>query len=156
MEPSWKRVCHLDVQFELVGSRLIATVSGINEPDEAVFRFQWMLDACRSGKVGEVLIDYRDLKGHGSAVQEIIYATRIVDLYRGYLLQGGRPLRLAYVGNDAFVGGWVPGAEIAGEAGLDVIVTTSLDEAVAWLDRPLPASLKRSRSVQLIPASLKT
>ena len=79
----------------------------------------------------EVLIDCRELEGGHAAVPEIIYASQIAAIYQSYLGGGGRPLRLAYVANEAFDRGWNPGVEMAQDDGMDIYVTTDIDAALA-------------------------
>ena len=112
-------------------------------PDRLSFleRFEDLLTAARIHDLREAVVDYRALGGQGSAVQEILYALRVADLYHEHLVAGGRPLRLAYVGSAAFVGGWAPGLAAAREAGLDAFVT--LTEALQLASTPhFPSELR--------------
>ncbi len=92
-----------------------------------------MLLACRRSEQNQVLIDYRGLAGESGAIEEIIYATGIGDLYRMHLEAGGAPLRFAYLGNPSFIRSWVPGADVARSYDLEFCVTIDIDEALEWL-----------------------
>ncbi len=124
-----------NAEYLVEGKRLIVEVSGTFDTDEAVQRFERITITCWSMQLTEVLIDCRELEGWWGATPEIIYASRIAVIYRSYLEDGGSPLRIAYVANDAFVGGWSPGVEMAEKGGMDLYTTTDFDTALAWLDR---------------------
>ncbi len=112
---------------------LLVTVTGSYDLDEAIERFGSVLLACRRSGQNQILVDYRGLTGESGAIEEIIYATGIGDLYRMHLEAGGAPLRIAYLGTPSFIQSWVPGVEVAKGYDLEVCVTIDLDEALEWL-----------------------
>ena len=122
-------------EYRVEGKRLIVEVFGTFGPDEAVQRFERITIICRPLRLTQVLIDCRELGGQWSATPEIIYASRIADIYRSYLEDGGSPFLLAHVASDAFMSGWSPGVEMAEEGRMDLYTTTDFDAALAWLDR---------------------
>ncbi len=123
-----------NAEFRVEGERLIVEVSGTYDIDESVQRFERIVAACRSRQLTQVLIDCRELEGHWSALQEVIYASQRGAIYQAYVEDGGRPLCIAYVVNDALVSGRSPGFDAAPEDGMDIYITTDFDAALAWLD----------------------
>ena len=123
-----------NAEFRVEGKRLIVEVSGRYDIDESVQRFERLVAACRSRHLTDVLIDCREVEGRWSALQEVIYTSRRGAVYQAYAEDGGNPLCIAYVVNDALVSGRSPGFDAAQKDGMDIYITTDFDAALAWLD----------------------
>ena len=123
----------MTIEFDVDGTVLLVAVTGTFDAGESVSGFGRALAYCRAKSLTGLLVDYRSLEGQASATQEILYASRIVDLYQTYRASGGHPLRLAYVGNDTFIRGWIPGQEIAQAEGIETLVTKDLEQGRDWL-----------------------
>ncbi|MDX5151090.1 MAG: hypothetical protein R3188_01320 [Acidiferrobacterales bacterium] len=121
-------------EYEISGNRLIVTVTGDYDAKAAVKKFSTILSYCSTYSVDEVLIDFRELGGTGYITSELMYAYHIAKLYRNYIVNGGEPLRIAYLGPHTYITGWNPGLGVARAGGLKIIVTTELPEAEEWLD----------------------
>jgi hypothetical protein len=124
----------LSVEFHVRSERLEALVRGEYDPDAVVREFGTALEHCRRHGTTSMLVDYRTMKGRGSATLEILYATRVSQLYHEHLEGGGRPLRFAYLGSGEFVKNWQPGVELARAQGLEIMATTDEAEARRWLE----------------------
>jgi len=123
-----------NTEFRVEGERLIVEVSGTYDIDESVQRFERIVAACRSQQLTQVLIGCRELEGHWSALQEVIYTSQRGAVYQSHLESGGNPLCIAYVVNDALVSGRSTGFDAAQKDGMDIYITTDIDAAMAWLD----------------------
>ena len=123
-----------NAKFRVEGERLIVEVSGTYDIDESVQRFERIVAACRSMHLTDVLIDCREVEGRWSALQEVIYTSRRGAVYQAYVEDGGSPLCIAYVVNDALVSGRSPGFDTAQRDGMDIYIRTDIDAALAWLD----------------------
>ena len=123
-----------DAEFRVEGKRLIVEVSGTYDIDESVQRFERIVAACRSMHLTDVLIDCREVEGQWLALQEVIYTSQRGAIHQAYVEDGGSPLCLAYVVNDALIGGYSPGFDAAQRDGMDIYITTDFDAALAWLD----------------------
>ena len=124
----------MQTEFDISGTRLVATVSGAFDADQSVSKFASVLSFCRTYDLDQVLIDFRDLQGFSFATSGILYAHTISSLYQQHLAGGGNALRIAYLAPDTFIEGWNRGVGIARAAGLDVLATTELPEAMEWLE----------------------
>ncbi|MGW8248700.1 MAG: hypothetical protein ACWGOV_11415 [Acidiferrobacterales bacterium] len=120
--------------YEISGKRLNVTVTGNYDAKAAVNKFSSILSYCRTYSVDEVLIDFRELGGTGFVTSEIMYAYQIARLYRQYIVNGGEPLRIAYLGPHTYINGWNPGLGVARAGGLKIFATTKLPEAEEWLE----------------------
>ena len=125
----------LDVELQDGKDYLLATVTGGYDLNEAVERFSDVILACRRWGQNRVLIDYRSLDGKIGAIEEIIYATGVGEVYRTHLEAGGVPLRMAFLGNPSFIRSWVPSEDVAKSYDLEAHATLDLDEALEWLAR---------------------
>jgi len=123
----------VQANFDVSGRRLTATVTGDYDAEESVSKFASVLLYCRTYPIDEVLIDFRQLSGIGFITSEIMYAYHIAKLYRQYIVDGGQPFRLAYLGPHTYINRWMPGLGVVRAGGLQVIATTELPEAMEWL-----------------------
>jgi len=115
------------------GEYLQILLSGNYDLQKAIDYFTWLLNVCRSTRKNYVLIDFRSLKGEITTSENFIYATMVTKHYNNYILTGGKPLRLAYLGKATQVGILEPGVQLAKQNNIPVMLTTDLNEAINWL-----------------------
>jgi len=120
--------------FEILGNRLVVSVSGGFDADDSVSKFESILLFCRTGALDRVLIDFRELEKDSFATADLLYAYNVAGIYERYLAEGGEPLKMAYVGPPTYGTGSIPAVRVARESGLDVILTSEMSEAMDWLD----------------------
>ena len=125
----------LETDYQVDGHRLVVTVTGEYDPEAAITEFSALLLYCRARSLRQALVDYTQLGGQGFATLEVLYASGALAAYQSHLDRGGAPVSVAYLGSPTLVGAWSPGLELARAAGLDAIVTTDREEALAWLDK---------------------
>jgi len=101
--------------------------------EEAVDRFPGVISTCRLSGVPKVLIDYRKLQGDIAAIQKIIYAAEIVDIYNTHLASGGQKLKIAYLGSAPMVSTYEPSLEIAKTLGIPFKLFMNIKDAQEWL-----------------------
>ena len=112
---------------------LLVEVLGTYEAAGAVDLFPLVLSTCRLNAADKVLIDYRRMDGDLTDGGKAVYALAILQQYQGHLADGGKPLRVAYLGQPHQVSPDEPGAVIAKQRDLPFRVTTDLGEALSWL-----------------------
>ena len=123
----------MQVEFSDAGDYVLATVTGSYDLDEAVDWFGHLIAACRKLGKEKALIDYRTMTGVRGGIEEALYIEGVADLYRIHLSAAGAPLKLAYLAAPSWAESVISGAETAQRIGLDVFLTTELDEALQWL-----------------------
>lgn len=112
---------------------LEARISGEFDVREAAETFPALFSSCKLAGATKLLVDYRDVNGDITAVEKIIYAQRGVECILEWLGGRARELKLAYLGNVTHVSSFEPGADLATEAGLAVLVTSNRERALHWL-----------------------
>jgi hypothetical protein len=128
----------LEVRIVQQESHLDVLVWGQYSMEEAIDRFPGVILTCRLTGVDKVLIDYTRLKGDMAAIQKVIYAMEIIDLYEKHLSSRGRPLQIAWVGAPDKVSSYEPGAELAERQGYPFRLFRDTAEAMEWLGLPPP------------------
>ena len=126
----------LNLEVSVTDEWLRVDATGTFDLEQSVRGFPAVTAACRARGITAVLVDYRTVEGPAAMTEEIIYATRIGELYRQHLEEGGDPIRIAYLGNDSFVRTWSPGLSVLEGYGLHALVTTDLAESEEWLRNP--------------------
>jgi hypothetical protein len=123
----------LSVEIEAKPEYLLSKVTGQFDMNEAMEVFPEVILACRRYELNKVLADIRALEGETAMVEEIMYAMGIGKLHSQHLEIGGAPLKIAYVGNESFIRSFNPGPDVAEKYGLEVFLTTNLNQAIEWL-----------------------
>lgn len=123
----------MNVDWKVTPDYLHITVTGAYDFDAAVERFAAVIAACRQTGIPKVLVDYRELQGGRSKINEGIYAAQVAELYKNHMEHGGTPLRFAYLANKAVTLEFMPGLALVRDHGIDAYVTYDFDDAVRWL-----------------------
>lgn len=107
------------------------TVTGTYDLQRAIEKFPLVIMACRQTGISKAWVDYRGLAGEIMLTQSLLYAHRAGEFHQEHLSSGGRPLRIAFVGNERMPENI---SEAIGKTyGLEGIVTSDYQEAVDWL-----------------------
>jgi len=120
--------------FQISGTRLLVSVSGQFDAHEAVGKFTNILYYCRGNSLDQVLIDFRSMDSNIFSTAAILYAHNISRQYQKHVADGGLPLRIAYVAPTGIVIDEVGALGILRDAGLEVLYTLNLPDAVNWLE----------------------
>ena len=83
-----------------------------------------------------ILYDTRDMTDYPGATEKIIYMSRIIDQHDDYVAFGGKPLRVAFLGNKEENPVYSPGLEVAASRKFAAFSTSDLEAALAWFQLP--------------------
>lgn len=119
--------------FEKQATYLDVTVTGAFELDEAIEGFQQILDGCRATGLTAALVDFSGIVWKQSATFRVMFAMSARERYDRYLADGGKRMRMAFLGGERSFLSWQPGVEIAAAPGLGTF--TDRDAALAWLEQ---------------------
>ena len=124
--------------FEIIESEdyLLCEVSGehdtiqdYKEPISAVLRH------CRNSRYTRAIIDYRLVTIYPEPSERIALLDDFSKLYSAYFNHGGEPVRLAFITSvESYDNNEIP-MTVANHMGLDLIRTSDIEEAVAWLKK---------------------
>ena len=124
----------MDVEVTINKKYIEAIVAGEYNIQQAIDKFSLVLSACLLSGLSKVLIDYRNLAGEVYAVQEMLYAKKIIAQIKSYAQLESENLRFAYVGKVPQVSTYNPGLEMAECEYIKAIVTDDIDKAFQWLE----------------------
>ncbi|OVE81714.1 hypothetical protein BVY04_02665 [bacterium M21] len=123
----------IDIEIVVHDDYLEVDVTGEYDEDEASDKFTQVLLACRKQEKNKILFDYRRLEGDTAAIEKVLYAFTVHEHYEHHLEQGGRPLRLAYLGDEHAVNSFVAGLAMSHQKGAPFLMTHDREEAWEWL-----------------------
>jgi len=107
-------------------------VSGEYEPATAIAILQAGIEAALAHGFHKLLVDARQLTGNPKTMQRFEFSESIARFY--HEKRGPDFLRLALVGNEPLIDPERFGAVVANNRGLPAKATTSMDEALKFLD----------------------
>ena len=103
---------------------------------EAIEFFGQVILRSRCSGLTNILYDTRDMTDYPGATEKIIYMSRIIDQHDNYIAFGGKPLRVAFLGNKEENPVYSPGLEVAASREFAALSTSDLKEALAWFLEP--------------------
>ena len=69
--------------------------SNIPEAESVLITFEQAINRCRQDGIKRILLDYQTRTSYPAAVERIIVATELANLYKNHLSSGGVPIRFA-------------------------------------------------------------
>ena len=113
--------------------KISGAYSGISK---AIEFFGQIILRSRCSGLTNILYDTREMTDYPGATEKIIYMSRIIDQHDSYVAFGGKPLRVAFLGNTEEDPVYSPGLEIAASREFAAFSTSDMEAAVAWFLQP--------------------
>lgn len=123
----------LKVRVEQQPDLIEFIISGVQDAISIPEPLETILNSCELAELYRVLVDFRGLSGGDNQGHVIEYAKGVLQEYLEYLNEGGKPLRVAVLGRKEVMDAWKVGEIIIRESGLEVLISTNYEEAIAWL-----------------------
>jgi hypothetical protein len=123
----------MELVFEPREGYLYATITGQFELAAAEAATARLLQGCVDRQQPKALVDIRRVQGHISDTQRFRYSETVATQVAAVGQAAGGPLRLAYLGWEPVIDAQRFGVTVAYNRGVRILVTDSLDEALAWL-----------------------
>lgn len=123
----------LKVRVEQRPDYLEFIVSGVQDAVSIPEPLETILNSCELAGQYRVLVDFRGLTGGDNQGPVIEYAKGVIREYQEYLNMGGKPLKVAVLGRGDAMEAWKVGEGIVRGHGLEALMSTDYEEAVAWL-----------------------
>ncbi len=124
----------LEVRTEVKSGYLNVILSGEFQLEEVQRAGRRIFDFCYQSEKRKVLIDAWKVRGKPSLLTKIELSDSMVAKQMEYIVKGGHRLRVAHVVAEGMAEAPGFGETLAANRGAKVFVTTSLDEALRWLE----------------------
>ncbi len=124
----------MKVQTEAKPGYLEVVIQGKFNLEEIEHAGERIFDFCYQMNLEKILVDARKVTGRPSLVTKIELSDSMMAKQMGHIAKGGRPLQIAHIvpAGMADAAGF---AEVLGaNRGVKIIVTTSMSEALGWLE----------------------
>src|ERR1700720_2874569 len=119
----------ISLQLEPHATYLTAVVGGAFALDEAQAVSVRFTQACAKHGLAKVLVDFRGLQGHITITERFLYSEFMARLViEQSVQQSGRPVMLAYLGDESMLDPNRFGLLVARNRGVLAIATSSLNE----------------------------
>ena len=124
---------HLDLTAEEKSGYLHVTLDGVYSLAEAKNIFVRILDILEEKQIPKLLLDVSKLNGTPSKIE--IYEMGKFGAEQGFNFtkKGIHPIKIAYYGKEPFIDHNRFGQTVGNNRGLDLLVTTEIDEALRFL-----------------------
>lgn len=123
----------LTVSITPKSAHLFVSVDGVFNLKMSTENMDRILDACNKHNISRVIVDFRSVKGSPSIMDSYDYIVSTAKKQIENICNGGPSIRFAYVAKDSLLFHNTFSESVAANRGLDLKVTTQLDEAAKWL-----------------------
>ena len=114
-------------------AHLLVCVSGIFNLKKSTENMDQIFDACNKYKMSRVLVDFREVKGCPSVMDNFDHVVFTAQKQIQNISTGGQHIRFAYLGSDPFLFNDTFSESVAANRGLDLKITTKIQEAARFL-----------------------
>ncbi|NKB31731.1 MAG: hypothetical protein GKR91_01360 [Pseudomonadales bacterium] len=109
--------------------------NGNTQTESIIIALESAIDECHRLGQDHVLLDYQSRTSYPAAVEHIIVATELANLYRKHLATDGNPIKFAlFTRKNLITRNFQPGLDIARLEDIDLINTDDEAEILVWLN----------------------
>lgn len=113
---------------------LHAKVTGTYDLQDAIAKFQHMIELVRETGLSCVLVDFREMAGGPNPNQSFLYAIDVRAQYKRHLESGERPLKIAYLSPANTMRNHDSGLLVAYDFNLPFEMFSDFNDALTWLE----------------------
>ena len=124
----------IGARMEVLNGYLLVTLEGEFQAESVLNIGGRISKLCHQSNIGKVLIDVRKVTGRVQLISKMDLAEAMIEKHRQHVTRGAIPVRVAHVVAEGMAEPGDFGETIAVNRGGTTFVTTSLEEALRWLE----------------------
>ena len=124
------QICELFDKFENLHNVVTESFESVNEFTKKI---STLFSRCRASGSTDVMINLCDVEVNPNRAEQLVLVGEMILQHNFHLKSGGRPLRIAFLGNRILVENSIPDLNMSETETLTLTFKTMPEEAQAWL-----------------------